>query len=72
MQKPSQCAKCGGTLVEGFILDETHGSHDVSTWVEDPPVKSFWVGHKLAGKEKIEVRTFRCTRCGYLENYALP
>jgi hypothetical protein len=57
-------------MTEGFVVDNTHGGRGVSSWVEGEPQKSFWVGVSLAGKEPVEIRTFRCNRCGYLENYA--
>jgi hypothetical protein len=40
----------------------------VSSWVEGPPVKSFWYGAKV--REKIPIGTFRWAVCGYLESYA--
>jgi hypothetical protein len=30
---PSLCTRCGGGLVEGFLLDHSHGAHVVSQWV---------------------------------------
>ena len=69
MQKPGTCPKCGGSFTEGFVVDETHGAHGVASWVEGEPAKSFWTGIKIPG-EKIAIRTWRCNRCGYLENYA--
>jgi predicted nucleic-acid-binding Zn-ribbon protein len=68
MQKPTSCPKCGGSFTEGFVVDETYGAHGVSAWVEGAPVKRFWAGIKVP--EKIEIRTYRCNRCGYLESYA--
>ncbi len=65
---PSTCARCGGALSEGFLLDHGHGNAPMpAEWVEDPPVKSFWTGLKLKDKEHIPVRAFRCERCGLLE-----
>ena len=70
MQKPSACPKCQGSMVEGFVVDHTYGGHAVAAWAEGPPQKSFWVGVKVSEKETLEIRTYRCNRCGYLENYA--
>jgi hypothetical protein len=64
------CAKCNGTMTEGFITDQGHGIIVVPHWVEGPPQISSWVGVKLSGKAKSQVSTWRCRRCGYLENYA--
>jgi len=54
----------------GFIVDEGYGKKVVAKWVAGEPKKSFWTGLKLRGSEQIEVATYRCRRCGYLENYA--
>lgn len=70
MPKPSHCSKCQGTMSEGFVIDNTHGGRNVSSWVEGAPVTSFWVGVSLKGKEPVPIQTFRCNRCGYLESYA--
>jgi hypothetical protein len=56
-------------MIEGFVIDETHGSKSVSTWMEGAPDRS-WLGLKTKGKAKHEIQTFRCSRCGLLESYA--
>ena len=64
---PGECARCGGSLSEGYLLDR--GSYDyphAAEWVEGPPVKSFWSGLE-PGKQQLSVRVFRCERCGVLE-----
>ena len=67
------CPKCNATMEEGFIVDRTYGKSQpmVETWVEGAPEISFWTGLKMRGKEKLEVATYRCEGCGYLESYAL-
>ena len=55
---------------EGFLLDHTHGGYRDTQWVEGPPVKSLWLGHKIRGQRKLPVASYRCERCGLLENYA--
>ncbi|MEB3415084.1 hypothetical protein VCJ71_03280 [Alteriqipengyuania sp. WL0013] len=66
------CPKCDGRMETGFVLDSNYGSGSamVSHWMAGKPVKSIWTGLKTKGRKKIEIRTERCTRCGYLENYA--
>jgi hypothetical protein len=39
-------------------------------WVEGAPEKSFWSGTKTSGKKQVQVSTYRCPACGYLESYA--
>ena len=66
-----KCIRCEGLMEEGFILDRGHyNAKMVNTWVEGEPVKSFWSGIKTSDRQRFEVKTFRCTECGYLENYA--
>ena len=66
----ADCPKCRHKMDEGFIMDESHGAVHASKWVEGPPEKSFWTGTKTRGKKKVQVTTFRCPTCGYLESYA--
>jgi len=69
MAQPN-CPKCQSSMKQGFVVDHTYASRGVSTWIEGAPEKSIWVGLKTAGKKAFEVETWRCTRCGFLENYA--
>lgn len=64
------CAKCGGPMAEGLVLDNTYGSLLQSEWLEGAPERSRWTGLKIKGKEHLPVTTFRCEKCGYLESYA--
>ena len=57
-------------MTEGFVLDATHGAVTVSSWVEGAPEKNVWTGVKLTGKPRVEIATWRCNRCGFLEQYA--
>ena len=57
-------------MEEGFIKDEGYGSVQASQWVEGPPEKSFWNNIKTRGRKKVQVATYRCPECGYLESYA--
>jgi hypothetical protein len=54
----------------GFVLDEAHGRFTVGKWIAGEPEKSIWTGLKTRGKDKLDVATYRCRRCGYLESYA--
>jgi hypothetical protein len=49
----------------GYIVDRT-----VANWVAGEPERSMRTGLKLRGKDKLDVITYRCGRCGYLESYA--
>jgi predicted nucleic-acid-binding Zn-ribbon protein len=64
------CPKCHNKMEDGFIKDEGYGTVHASKWVAGPPEKSFWTGTKTSGKQQVQVSTYRCTACGYLESYA--
>jgi hypothetical protein len=64
------CLKCKARMQEGFIVDNTYGGRLVTKWIEGAPEKSRWLGVRLRDKKAIEVATYRCTSCGYLESYA--
>ena len=70
MAQSPQCPKCASAMSGGYIIDKTDNGPAVSTWVEGEPKKSFWVGLKLGGTTPIDITTWRCRRCGYLESYA--
>ena len=67
----SQCPKCKSSMEEGFIKDQSYGAVYPTHWVEGEPEKSFWETTKTRGKKQVQVATYRCTSCGYLESYAL-
>ena len=64
------CPKCNSAMTEGFVIDQTHGSTAVPTWVEGRPQRSVWTGVRIAGKPRFDIATWRCGRCGFLEHYA--
>jgi len=66
-----ECPRCRSNMSEGFVLDRgDHNSSNLQKWVEGEPVRSFWTGLQTKGRDKFEVTTWRCDRCGYLESYA--
>ena len=64
------CPKCQASMVQGVIIDKNESMRGVSQWLEGTPERSMWVGLKLKGKTPLDIQTFRCTRCAFLENYA--
>ena len=52
------------------MIDVGYGTKAVPKWVAGLPRKSIWTGLKLRGLDQVEVATYRCRRCGYLESYA--
>jgi hypothetical protein len=57
-------------MSEGFVVDATYGGAAVSSWVKGAPEKSVWTGLKLTGRQRSDIATWRCNRCGFLEHYA--
>ncbi len=68
----SECPKCSGRMEQGFVMDNTYGARVVSHWAAGAPQKSFWAGTKMPEEKLIPIGTFRCSKCGYLESYAMP
>jgi hypothetical protein len=54
----------------GYLIDQGYGSKTVPKWVAGLPRTSMWTGLKLRGLAQVDVSTYRCRRCGYLESYA--
>ena len=54
------------------MVDQGYARTAVPQWVEGEPETSLWMGGglKLRGKDKLDITTYRCRRCGYLESYA--
>lgn len=53
-----------------LLLDEGYGKRGPIKWIESASEFSMWTGLKLRGRQNIEVATYRCRQCGYLESYA--
>lgn len=70
MAQAKDCPKCAGAMVDGYVVDQGYGTSAVPGWREGEPRKSIWVGLKLGGTTPLEITTWRCRRCGYLESYA--
>jgi hypothetical protein len=66
------CPECQGAMEEGFIPDGLGALNAAKPceWYEGELKKSFWFGVKTIGKIHREVRSYRCTGCGYKESYA--
>jgi hypothetical protein len=67
----STCPKCQGTIESGFIPDASYGAVLICNWTEGEPVKNFLGSLKIKGKRQIPLTANRCTRCGFVELYAV-
>lgn len=66
--RSKSCPKCQGSMTQGYIAENDQGGRGISKWSEGAPIKKWW-GIK-APKNQVEIATYRCNRCGYLEHYA--
>jgi len=64
------CPRCSGSMEPGFIVDEGYGTRTASRWFRGEAQYGFFGSLKVRRKEGVDVDTYRCTRCGYLESYA--
>jgi hypothetical protein len=55
----------------GWVPDNTQGGLRLQNWSPGDPQPS-WPGLKPEKEQAIPVTTFRCSKCGYLESFALP
>jgi hypothetical protein len=56
-------------MAEGFTLAQRDDYRRLAGWVAGAPRKQFLLGLKLPHKP-LDIQTWRCQRCGFLENYA--
>jgi hypothetical protein len=64
------CPKCNSQMEQGFVLDNSYGGRLISHWVPGVPQKSFWLGTRSSTSHTIPIGVFRCSSCGFLEQYA--
>lgn len=65
------CPKCAGDMQRGFVFGYQDGQLRFPPyWAAGVPQWSFWMGIKRPRGKLIPVGTFRCSSCGFLEEYA--
>lgn len=57
-------------MAVGVIVDHSHGSSFPARWQRGAAVVSKWWGLRQDRKAQLDVQTWRCNRCGFLESYA--
>lgn len=60
-----KCPKCDSELEEGLIIDHYGGGYKKTSWASRI-TSEFWA----QAEKEIEIKSYRCPACGYLENYA--
>ena len=69
--QPPTCPKCSSVMDSGFVIDKVGKEFaEAPEWAEGVPERAFWIGLKLAGRERHAIVTYRCSACGYLESFA--
>ncbi len=67
----SECPKCQGKMIQGYIPDHAMFASAVSTWIEKSHVKKQRGTNVKVDLEKcLPVTAFKCAACGFLEFYA--
>ena len=64
------CGKCSGPMEVGFLRDRLGGASVAAQWIAGHPEQSAMGGVKIREKPRYQVDVFRCTLCGYMEQYA--
>ena len=64
------CLKCGGTMEEGLVIDQSLGSSAQQQWGSGKPERSAFEGTVPSSRRLCPVATYRCSKCGFLESYA--
>ena len=72
----TDCPKCGGSMVKGLVANWSDGTHFQALWLDgEPTFKSFLgvSGTNLDTTRQTEfsIRALRCSKCGFLELYAV-
>jgi uncharacterized protein (UPF0212 family) len=63
------CPKCQSAMEEGFTLSERESRRRAAGWVAGAPKRNLLMGLELPHKP-IDIQSWRCPRCGLIENYA--
>jgi DNA-directed RNA polymerase subunit RPC12/RpoP len=71
-----KCGKCSSEMNRGFIADRSDASYMQTLFVEGEPEHAQLFGIRgdnlnVSGKTLYPLRALRCSRCGYVEIYAV-
>ena len=65
-----KCPKCGGGMIEGFLLDATYGGNLVLRWHKGQPKKSWLTETKVDKTKLVLAKTYCCNKGKIHETYA--
>lgn len=63
MAESNKCVKCGGKMEQGVIVDHKYTSTTQSKWAKATTL--------FGSRGRRNIDSYRCKKCGYIENYAL-
>ena len=66
------CPKCKIPMQQGYILDSMYGNLVTTTskWSKGEPKKILAFALPSTDNKSVEITSYRCPECGYLESYA--
>ena len=64
------CGKCEGSMSIGVVVDHGYGTNYPERWQRGEAKMSWFGSLKESRKAQLDVETWRCDQCGYLESYA--
>jgi hypothetical protein len=65
-----ECLRCRALMERGYLLDRGHGNAaEVAKWIEGEPDRR-WYGIRTKGHDTIDLQSYRCPKCGYVELHA--
>ena len=65
-----ECPKCRSSMGDGSVFHTDGGQRTLIRWLEGPTIKGLFGGIKLKGRKPVDIQSFRCRKCGFLELYA--
>ena len=63
MERPKKCLKCKGEMEKGIIADTSYATSGAAKWARTTTL--------FGVKDTKRIESYRCTKCGYLENYTV-
>lgn len=71
MEDERRCSRCDGGLRLGFLEDKGErgsiGASRVLSWIDGAAQKGAFGGARVLGKERYDVKAYRCGQCGHLD-----
>jgi hypothetical protein len=65
-----QCPACRVSMEVGYVLDHTRNRQLPAEWVEGAPERSWLSGVSVKDRDRYEIESWRCPRCGALQEFA--